>query len=107
MSINNFPPFYTGQKIVCVAPDGDWYDSNDNVVAGPKNKEVVTCVGCYFKQDYGWAVNLLEYPAIDPNDYFDIIWKEKNMLLFVPVQNQKLKLVSFSKVVEEAEICVN
>lgn len=90
-------PFYVGQKLVCVAPAwGCWRSHITHAsVRGPRKGTVVTCDGF----DETGCVLLKEY-QLNPAEGFECIH-------FRPVQEQKLALVTYSKVLEEVPVGAN
>lgn len=101
----NLPPFYIGQKVVCISPNKD-YPIKEGQVVIIKEVRQNKCCGV-------WVVNV---GISSFNDKMircscNLRYANDNTLSakrFVPAQEQKFKAVTFEKLCEEVElICEN
>lgn len=102
-NLNNLPPFYIGQKVVCNR--GALWFLNDEIVVGPKKDEHVIIKNLYNHPIDGWIIDLVEYPSSNIEEYFIVV--EDGEFNFKPLQEQKFPLISYSKVLEEVEVGSN
>lgn len=117
MEINNTPPFYVGQKIVCIKTH------SERLVV---EKQKYTVLRCYIHCCGGWAVEVKEVlstmkdNSVSKVGEIRICYTRKHRsistgfhplsaLLFAPIQQTKFPLMSFSKIteVEKEEILIN
>ena len=95
-SINtpNIPPFVAPCKAICISNSGGWWNENDIPQDGPIYNEIVTIVSVGFCEINNlWYVQLAEYPTDDKDGYIARV--------FAPIQEQKLKLVTLTKILEK------
>ena len=93
MNTPNIPPFIAPCKAVCISNTGGWWDENNIECPGPKFNEIVTVVGIEFVERMNlWFLQLKEYPGQDEG-YVSYA--------FAPIQEQKLKLVTLTKILEK------
>lgn len=111
----NLPPFYAGQKVVCVNP-------TDRLI---KDK-IYTVISCFIDCCGYWAVTLSGIPDISESDLPILkgeicrCYKNDHIRIssglrifyasrFTPVQEQRLPLITLSKIqeTEKEEILIN
>jgi len=81
--------FYVGQKLRCLNNYGWCHDHFEHIeLPGPNHNEEVTCIG-YAKEGYV----LLKEHAYDPSGFTESE--------FEPIEELKLPLISYSKVLEK------
>lgn len=88
-NLGNLPPYYIGQKLICINEDG-WINEDGLPCEGPSKNETVTFMGM---RDGG--IVLKEYP--------EEWWPGE----FIPAQESKLKIISYSKILEEELVSAN
>ncbi len=98
-NLNNLPPFYSGQKLVCINDSGWVTEFDERDISGPSYNEIVICVSCKIFNGT-WQVELKEYPHPFPDNWF---W----CIEFKPVQEQKFPLIKLSKIIEKELVSAN
>ena len=88
-NLNNLPQYYVGQKLICINEDG-WINDDGSMCNGPSENETVTFMG-------------MRYGGLVLKEYQDEWWPDE----FVPAKNSELKIVSYSKVLEEELVSAN
>ncbi len=89
----NLPPFYPGQKVICVVSD-EWFDVDSNKeLPGPKKNDTVTVHKCIIDKGE-WILILKEY---DPESIDGYLYEENGTVYFKPVQQQSFPLMTFTK----------
>lgn len=89
-NLNNLPPFYSGQKIVCINNEG-WFSfgNEDEPSYGPKYNDIVTCINCYISpHDGNWYVNLVGHSNLNIDNGQD----GYDCVDFVPLQEKRVSI---------------
>jgi hypothetical protein len=105
MEQSKIAPFYAGQKVVCCVPFvGNWTDPLGNPIDGPINNEIVTVKDCQINLENRWELFLCEYPNTE-NGYEYL--STGGQIMFKPLVEMVLPLISYSKVLEEQPVSAN
>ncbi len=93
----NLPPFYIGQKVICIT-SSQWYnEQTGEPCSGPKRNDICTIIGYENVNLYGY-----EFPLLEGYDNEGFEYRN-----FKPAQELKFPLMKYSKVIEEELVSAN
>jgi hypothetical protein len=93
----NLPPFYIGQKVICIT-SGIWHhEQTGEPCNGPKRNDMCTVRGYEDIKTYGYEFPLLVGYDDEGFDYRG----------FKPLQELKIPFMEYSKIVEKELVSAN
>lgn len=100
-NLNNLPPFYVGQKVVCVDDTNQCNDTVESCQGYVVEGQKLTV------KDFSRAGGVRFYEVFGGYHYGDGEEAGYEPKRFRPLEEQKFPLISMTKVLEEVEVCSN